>query len=132
MIYSKKVRALLDAKDFAGARALMAPAKPRTPIASSKTRIRSINPEATKKRRARYAKALSSKHWKALRTQVFEEQGGLCVCGQEPMTVLDHINSYMRLGHELREDVRGLGPICNARETVAHRANWAGDRRGKK
>ena len=81
------------------------------------------NPARQAKRRKRYAAALRSAHTKTLRRQVYEEQGGLCVCGQEPMTVLDHI-CYTRLGRELREDVRGLGPVCNARETTRHRANW--------
>jgi 5-methylcytosine-specific restriction endonuclease McrA len=88
------------------------------------------NETATAKRQARYKKALSSAHWKALRKQVFAEQGGLCVCGQEPMTTLDHL-TYFRLGHELREDVQGLGDVCNARETTSKRANWAQPRRGR-
>lgn len=93
--------------------------------------IRAVNPIAKAKREKRYKKAISSPHWKALRKQVFEEQGGLCICGQEPMTTLDHINSYMRLGKELREDVRGLGARCNAIETTSKRANWANGRRGR-
>lgn len=100
-------------------------------LKSSMRPIPKVNEVATAKRKERYAKALRSAHWKALRRQVYEEQGGLCICGQEPMTVLDHINSYLRLGNELREDVRGLGPVCNARETTQHRANWAQPRRGR-
>lgn len=93
--------------------------------------IPKVNTDATAKRIARYQKALHSAHTRALKKQVFAEQGGLCVCGQEPMTVLDHLR-YTRLGHELREDVQGLGKICNARETTSKRANWVngGRKRG--
>jgi 5-methylcytosine-specific restriction endonuclease McrA len=87
----------------------------------------SVNPRQQAARKARYAKALRSPHTRALRKQVFREQQGLCVCGQEPMTVLDHL-TYARLGHELRDDVQGLGPVCNARETTSKRANWMGGR----
>jgi hypothetical protein len=87
-----------------------------------------VNPRQKAARDARYKKALASPHWKALRKQVFAEQHGLCVCGQEPMTVLDHL-TYARLGHELREDVQGLGPICDRRETTSKRANWFSPRR---
>lgn len=87
-----------------------------------------VNPRQKAAREKRYKAALASAHWKALRKQVFAEQHGLCVCGQEPMTVLDHL-TYARLGHELREDVQGLGDVCNARETTSHRANWFQPRR---
>lgn len=87
-----------------------------------------VNPRQRAARAKRYKQALSSKHWKALRKQVFAEQHGLCVCGQEPMTILDHL-SYARLGHELREDVQGVGPVCDARETTSKRANWFSPRR---
>jgi hypothetical protein len=90
--------------------------------------LKPVNPERQAKRRARYRKALASPHWQALRAQVYAEQGGLCICGQEPMTVLDH-RTYARLGRELREDVQGLGDRCNARETTAKRANWFTPRR---
>lgn len=87
-----------------------------------------VNPRQKAAREKRYKQALASKHWKALKAQVYEEQDGLCVCGEEPMTVLDHL-SYARLGHELREDVQGLGDVCNARETTSKRANWFSPRR---
>lgn len=87
-----------------------------------------VNPRQQAARQKRYAKALRSPHTKALRKQVYAEQGGLCVCGEEPMTVLDHL-TYARLGHELREDVRGLGPICNAKATTSERANWFSPKR---
>ena len=87
------------------------------------------NPERQAKRRKVYAKALRSPHWKQLRAQVYAEQDGLCICGQEPMTILDH-KTYARLGHELREDVQGLGDVCNARETTSKRANWFQPQRG--
>jgi hypothetical protein len=96
----------------------------------TRTPIKKVNRERQAKRRAAYQKALRSPHTKALRKQVYHEQGGLCVCRQEPMTVLDHIH-YQRLGHELREDVQGLGPVCNARETTGKRANWMNGRRGR-
>jgi hypothetical protein len=99
------------------------PRKPRKPIPK-------VNVERQARRRAAYQKALRSPHTKALRKQVYLEQGGLCVCRQEPMTVLDHLR-YTRLGHELREDVQGLGPVCNARETTTKRANWMNGRRGR-
>ena len=87
-----------------------------------------VNPKKHAKRRKGYAAALRSAHWKALRAQVYEEQNGLCLCGKEPMTVLDH-KTYARLGHELREDVQGWGDVCNARETTSKRANWFGGKR---
>jgi len=87
-----------------------------------------VNRDRQKRRRRGYQKALHSAHWRQLKAQVFAEQRGLCVCGQEAMTVLDHL-TYARLGKELRDDVRGLGDICNARETLAHRVNWRHDRR---
>jgi hypothetical protein len=87
-----------------------------------------VNARQKAARAKRYKKALASPHWKALRARVYEEQHGLCVCGQEPMTVLDHL-TYARLGRELREDVQGLGPTCNARETTEKRANWFSPRR---
>lgn len=94
-------------------------------IARSRTPINKVNPERRAKRRKVYQKAIHSPHWRALRAQVFAEQKGLCVCGREPMSVLDH-KTYARFGRELREDVQGLGDRCNARETTSKRANWMG------
>jgi 5-methylcytosine-specific restriction endonuclease McrA len=91
--------------------------------------IPKVNVAATARRQKKYKKALGSAHWKKLRAQVFAEQGGVCaLCGEEPTTILDHL-TYARLGHELREDVRGLGDRCNAIETTSKRANWAQPRR---
>jgi hypothetical protein len=94
----------------------------------SATPLPKVNPRQKAAREKRYKAALKSAHWKALRKQVYAEQHGLCVCGQEPMTVLDHLH-YQRLGCELREDVQGLGDVCNARETTSKRANWFSPRR---
>lgn len=105
---------------------IRSPLRPGTPP-KRKVSVKRANPERQAKRRRRYHAALRSAHWKALRRQVFREQDGLCVCGHEPMTVLDH-KTYARLGHELREDVQGLGAVCNARETTLKRANWASPR----
>lgn len=84
-----------------------------------------VNARQQAKRKKGYAKALGSAYWKRLKALVYQEQGGLCVCGQEPMTILDHLH-YQRLGAELRTDVQGLGDVCNARETTSKRANWMG------
>jgi hypothetical protein len=109
--------------------------KPRKPLKKSWIKrgtkeLPKVNVRQQAKRKKVYAAALRSAHWKALKKQVYEEQGGLCICGQEPMTILDHLH-YQRLGHELRSDVQGLGDVCNARETTSKRANWmGGPRRG--
>jgi hypothetical protein len=110
-------------------------------------RIRSVNPERRAKRAKKFAAYLSSSAWKKLRKLRFEADGFRCTaivpfvstaalnaiymdrCMWSDWTrtgkglVCDHL-TYARFGHENLDDLRTLCRFCNARETVANRANW--------
>lgn len=95
----------------------------RTPLRRKHfTRIRSENPVAAAKRRARYKAAISTGHWKKLRLFVFHRDRGICqVCGKVIASLgemhLAH-RTYARLGKERPEDVEANHRSCNEREAA--------------
>lgn len=96
------------------------PLKRKTPFPHSTKPIRSVNPEATAKRKKRYAKALRSIESKAARREAACRAHGICECGcNMPFTMADprcfHHLRYTRLGHELPEDFMALRKSCHER-----------------
>lgn len=119
--------------------------KASKPIARSMKKIRKVNPDAKARRTKAYKARLARKDWKALRMECFERDGFRCVadlfswcvspdcnghrCPNEDESrtgsglIADHL-TYARFGKELLSDLRTLCRSCNARVTVAERANW--------
>lgn len=93
--------------------------------------------ERRRRREKDFKKFLGSAVWKAIRLETFKVHDFTCVkCGWTDETrtglglVCDHLTYFRPLGQEIvGEDTRTLCGRCNAKETVAKRANWAQPRR---